>query len=279
MRLASFSIEGRDSFGIVTDSGVIDARRRLAPELFSLRATLAAERIEELTAFEHDPPDYALDEIVYQPVIPNPDKILCVGINYQAHIRETRREPPQHPWLFVRFANTLVGHGQPLLRPKVSNKFDFEGELAVVIGRRARYVHENDALHYVAGYSCFNDGSVRDFQMHSPLFTAGKNFPRSGALGPVLATADTLPDPSRLNLRTRVNGSVMQETGIDDLCFDVPALIAYCSTFTQLEPGDIIATPGGAGAFREPRVWLRPGDFVEVEIGGIGVLRNPVADE
>lgn len=281
MRLASFSIEGRDSFGIVTDSGVIDARRRLAPELFSLRATLAAERIEELTAFEHDPPDYALDEIVYQPVIPNPDKILCVGINYQAHIRETRREPPQHPWLFVRFANTLVGHGQPLLRPKVSNKFDFEGELAVVIGRRARYVHENDALHYVAGYSCFNDGSVRDFQMHSPLFTAGKNFPRSGALGPVLATADTLPDPSRLNLRTRVNGSVMQETGIDDLCFDVPALIAYCSTFTQLEPGDIIATgtPGGAGAFREPRVWLRPGDLVEVEIGGIGVLRNPVADE
>ncbi|MCC6203317.1 MAG: fumarylacetoacetate hydrolase family protein [Gammaproteobacteria bacterium] len=281
MHLASYTVGGHDSYGIVTADGIIDARRRLGPEFATLRAVLAAEWIDALAAFAAASPDYAIEQVAFLPVIPDPSKILCVGINYQAHIRETKREPPQHPWLFVRFANTLVGHGQPLLRPKVSTKYDFEGELAVVIGRRARYVPAAQALTHVAGYSCFNDGTIRDWQIHSPLFTAGKNFHRSGALGPVLATADAIPDPARLHLQTRLNGQVMQQSGIDDLCFDVPALIAYCSTFAQLEPGDIIATgtPGGAGAFRDPRVWLCPGDVVEVEISGIGVLRNPVADE
>lgn len=281
MHLASYTVTGRDGYGVVTERGIVDAGRRLGPEFPTLRSVLAAGRIADLAAFATEALDYTIEQVAFLPVIPDPGKIICVGINYQAHIRETKREPPEHPWLFVRFPNTLVGHGQPLLRPKVSTKFDFEGELAVVIGRRARYVPAAEALAYVAGYSCFNDGSIRDFQMHSPLFTPGKNFYRSGALGPVLATADALPDPSRLHLQTRLNGEVMQQTGIDDLCFDVPALIAYCSTFAQLEPGDIIATgtPGGAGAFRNPRVWLRPGDSVEVEISGIGVLRNPVIDE
>ncbi len=190
------------------------------------------------------------------------------------------REMPAHPWLFVRFAASQTGHGQALLRPPESPQFDYEGELAVIIGKPAHRVSAAAAMGYVAGYSCFNDGSVRDFQRHSSQFTAGKNFLRSGSLGPWLVTADEIPDPSTLSLQTRLNGQVMQAAGIDDLLFSVPALIEYITTFTRLEPGDVIATgtPGGVGVARQPPVFMTAGDVVEVEISGIGVLRNPVID-
>ena len=213
----------------------------------------------------------------------NPDanrKILCVGVNYRPHIEEMGREVPEHPVVSIRFPGSLVADGEPLIRPRVSEQFDFEGELAVVIGRRARHVSRADALAYIGGYCCFMDGSVRDWQRHTGQFTAGKNFERSGAIGPLVPASD-IPDPTTLELTTRGNGEVMQAGRVADLVFGIPELLEYCSTFTELQPGDVIATgtPGGVGAARKPPVWLRDGDLVEVEISSLGVLRNPVRDE
>ena len=207
-------------------------------------------------------------------------KILCVGVNYRPHIEEMGREIPDFPVVFTRFESSLVGPDEPVIRPQASEQLDFEGELAIIIGKPARHVARADALDYVAGYCCFLDGSVRDWQRHTGQFTAGKNFDRSGAIGPMVPAAD-IPDPAALELTTRVNGEIMQQGRIADLVFDIPVLIEYCSTFTELQPGDVIATgtPGGVGAARKPPVWLRDGDLVEVEISGIGVLRNPVRDE
>jgi 2-keto-4-pentenoate hydratase/2-oxohepta-3-ene-1,7-dioic acid hydratase in catechol pathway len=191
------------------------------------------------------------------------------------------RERPSHPVLFVRFHDSIVGHGQPLLLPPSSVQFDYEGELAVVIGKRARRVRKEQALDYVAGYACFNDGSIRDFQRHSQQFTPGKNFHHSGSFGPWLVTTEEVPDPSKLTLTTRLNGQVVQHESVGELCFDIPQLIEYCSTWAELQPGDVIVTgtPGGVGAGRTPPLWMRNGDNVEVEISGIGVLRNPVVAE
>ena len=213
----------------------------------------------------------------------NPDtnrKILCVGVNYRPHIEEMGREIPSHPVVFIRFPGSLVEDGEALLRPRVSEQFDFEGELAIVIGKTARHVARADAYEYIGGYCCFMDGSVRDWQRHTGQFTAGKNFERSGAIGPMVSAA-SIPDPTLLELVTRVNGEVMQQGRIADLVFDIPSLIEYCSTFTELVPGDVIATgtPGGVGAARKPPVWLRDGDLVEVEITGLGALRNAVRDD
>ncbi len=203
-----------------------------------------------------------------------------MGVNYRPHIEEMGREIPEHPVVFVRFPGSLVNAGEAMLRPRVSEQYDFEGELAIVIGKAARHVSRADAYDYVGGYCCFMDGSVRDWQRHTGQFTAGKNFERSGAIGPMVPAAQ-IQDPTALELTTRVNGKVMQRGRISELVFDIPALVEYCSTFTELRPGDIIATgtPGGVGAARKPPVWLRDGDTVEVEISGLGVLSNPVRDE
>ncbi len=211
----------------------------------------------------------------------NPGKILCVGVNYRPHIEEMGREMPDYPVVFTRFAQSLVGDGEPIVRPSVSRQYDFEGELAVVIGRRGRHIGRDDAHAYIAGYCCFMDGSIRDWQSHTPQFIAGKNFDRSGAIGPRLVPADEVGDTARLELTTRVNGEVMQHGFVADLVFDIPALIEYCSTFTELRPGDVIATgtPGGVGAARTPPRWLEPGDTVEVDISSVGTLRNPVIAE
>ena len=181
-------------------------------------------------------------------------KILCVGVNYRPHIEEMGREIPDYPVVFVRFPGSQVGHGQAVIRPVASEKFDFEGELAIVIGKSARHVKRADGLDYIAGYCCFMDGSVRDWQKHTMQFTPGKNFAKSGSMGPWLVTRDEIPDPKSLALTTRVNGVLMQEGQVADLIFDIPALIEYCSTFTELLPGDVIATgtPGGVGAARTP---------------------------
>ena len=280
MRLVSFERNGRPGFGIVTRDGVIDAGARLAGRLRGLREALASGALPELAGLSGAAPDFGLDDLTFAPVIPDAAaKLLCVGINYLPHIKEMGRERPPRPVLFVRFGDSVVGHGQPLVKPRESEQFDYEGELAVVIGKRARRVSRDRALDYVAGYSCFNDGSVRDYQRHSNQFTPGKNFHASGSFGPWLVTTDEIADPRKLTLTTRLNGAVMQQESVGELCFDVPQLIEYCSTWTQLEPGDVIVTgtPGGVGAGREPPVWMKPGDTVEVEISGIGTLRNPVA--
>jgi 2-keto-4-pentenoate hydratase/2-oxohepta-3-ene-1,7-dioic acid hydratase in catechol pathway len=280
MRLVSFERKGRRGFGVVVGDGVVDAAPRLAGKPSGLREALAAGPSAELDRLANAAPDFGLAEIAFAPVIPDAAaKVICVGINYVPHMKEMGRERPERPVLFVRFIDSIVGHGHPLLLPRESEQLDYEGELAVVIGKRARRVSRERALDYVAGYSCFNDGSVRDYQRHSQQFTPGKNFHASGAFGPWLVTADEIPDPRKLTLTTRLNGTVMQHESVGELCFDVPQLIEYCSTFAQLEAGDVIVTgtPGGVGAGRKPPVWMKQGDIVEVEITGIGTLRNPVA--
>lgn len=282
MRLISFEHDGRASYGLSVPGGVIDAGQRLAGEFPGLRDVLAAGALNVLRGMQGMPADLSSNDVQFLPPIPDAAaKILCVGVNYMPHIREMGRERPQHPVIFVRFQNSLVGHGRPLVRPNASEQFDFEGELAVVIGRRARHVKRDDALSYVAGYSCFNDGSVRDFQRHGLQWTPGKNFVQSGSFGPWLLTTDEQTDPTRFRLRTLLNGQTVQDESVAELCFDIPQLIEYCSTWTTLEPGDVIATgtPGGVGAGRTPPLWMKPGDTVEVEIDGIGVLSNPVLDE
>lgn len=282
MKIASYRDGNRNTYGVVVEGGVVDVGRRLAGRYPTLRAVLAAGALEEVAkASRGQAPDRRLEEIAFLPVIPDPEKIICIGINYAAHAREGGRELPTHPPVFARFANSQVGHLQPMIKPRVSDRLDFEGELAAVIGKGGRHIPAERALTHVAGYACYNEGSVRDWQRHSIQWTAGKNFPGTGGFGPWMVTADELPDPSKLTLVTRLNGDEMQRSGTDDLIFGVPALIAYCSTFTVLEPGDVIVTgtPSGVGLFREPPVFMKPGDVVEVEISGIGVLRNPVVAE
>jgi 2-keto-4-pentenoate hydratase/2-oxohepta-3-ene-1,7-dioic acid hydratase in catechol pathway len=278
MRLASFERRGRPGFGIVVGDGVVDLAARFAGKANSLREVLASVGSRDLERLAGSALDFGVDEVAFAPVIPDAAKLLCVGINYMPHIREMGRERPEHPVIFVRFNDSIVGHGQPLLAPRESEQFDYEGELAVVIGKRARRVGRERALDYVAGYSCFNDGSMRDYQRHTTQFTPGKNFHASGAFGPWLVTTDEIPDPRKLTLTTRLNGAVMQHESVGELCFDVAQLIEYCSTFAQLEAGDVIVTgtPGGVGAGRKPPVWMKPGDSVEVEIDGIGTLRNSI---
>ncbi len=281
MRVASFEHDGTAGFGLATDGGIIDAGARLGGRFSDLRDVLrqgALGRLEELSGLAAD---FSADDIGYLPVIPNASKVLCVGINYMGHIKETGRDMPHHPVLFTRFADSFVGHGRPMIRPRVSTDFDYEGELAVIMGKRAWHVSREQALDYVAGYTCCNEGSIRDFQFHSIQFTAGKNFFQSGSLGPWMVTRDEQPDPAAFHLRTLLNGEVLQDAPVSDLCFDVPSLIEYCSIWTPLEPGDVIVTgtPGGVGRVRKPPIWMKPGDVVEIDIRGVGMLRNTIADE
>jgi 2-keto-4-pentenoate hydratase/2-oxohepta-3-ene-1,7-dioic acid hydratase in catechol pathway len=275
MRLASYRTGGESSFGIVSGSSILDLKRRTG--MHSLRELLAnPTRITETGTA-----DWAIGDVTFEPVIPDPGKIICVGLNYHEHIVESGRAQPEKPVLFARYPATQVGHDQPIVRPAVSAQLDFEGELAVVIGTRGRHIAVENALRHVAGYACYNDASVRDWQAHTAQYLPGKNFLATGAFGPWLVTADEIPDPTALTLETRLNGAVMQHTTVDLMINPIPELIAYCSTFLPLEPGDVIVTgtPGGVGARRTPPVWMKPGDVVEVEVSTIGVLRNEIVEE
>lgn len=281
MKLASFAYEGRQSYGVVIGDAIIDIGRRLEGQCPSLRAAIASLGRDGLGRMaERSSADLALGAVTLLPPIPDPDKIICIGLNYRDHAREAGMKIPENMSLFSRLTNTLVGHAAPMLWPKVSRDFDYEGELGVIISRAGRHIAERDALDHVFGYTCFNDGSIRDYQLKHSV-TAGKNFPATGGCGPWIVTADEIPDPSRLTLTTRVNGHVVQHKGTDDMIFGVPAIVEYLSRWTMLRPGDLIATgtPEGVGFARKPPLWLKPGDVVEVEISGIGVLRNPIAAE
>jgi 2-keto-4-pentenoate hydratase/2-oxohepta-3-ene-1,7-dioic acid hydratase in catechol pathway len=276
MKLMSFRRpDGTASWGIAVADGVIDCAG-IAPRLRD-----GLTKMDVVATAAKSPATFAYDAIAYLPVVPDPDKILCIGLNYATHIAEGGREPPKKPMIFVRFPNSQVGHLQPLVRPKASHNFDFEGELVVVIGQTCRHVPREKAFDVIAGYSCYNDGSIRDWQRHTGQFTPGKNFYQSGGFGPYLITKDEVGDITEKELITRLNGEVMQHAPINDLLFDIPALIEYCSTFTQLEPGDVIVTgtTGGVGYARTPPVWMKPGDTIEIEVTGVGVLRNTVIDE
>jgi 2-keto-4-pentenoate hydratase/2-oxohepta-3-ene-1,7-dioic acid hydratase in catechol pathway len=279
MKLATYSTARGASYGAVTDQGIVDLGRRLT-RFADLRSLIANGGLVEAAKLLSQPPDHKLSEVTWLPVIPNPDKIVCVGLNYEEHRVETGREKTEQPALFLRVAESQVGHGQPMLRPRESVQLDFEAEIALVIGRPGRRIAQKDAWRHIAGYSCYNDGSVREWQRHTVQWTAGKNFARTGAFGPWMVTADEIPPDTELTLSCRLNGERMQHATTAQMIFRIPKLIEYISAFTTLLPGDVIVTgtPGGVGARRTPPVWMKPGDRVEVEIDKVGVLANTIAD-
>jgi 2-keto-4-pentenoate hydratase/2-oxohepta-3-ene-1,7-dioic acid hydratase in catechol pathway len=278
MKLLSFAHQGKDYFGAVSGDGIVTLNDKVGQP--NLRAALAAGAMDAMRRAAKDvSPDRKLADVKFLPVIPNPNKILCAGVNYRSHAAEVGRELPKQPSMFVRFTDTLVGHEGEMIRPTVSDNFDFEGELTLVIGKGGRHVKAERALDHVAGYTCFVDGSVRDYQKFS--VTSGKNFPGTGPLGPWLVTTDEIPDPSKLTLTTRLNGTQVQHSPTSQLIYSIPQIIAFCSDFTTLSPGDVIATgtPEGVGHSRKPPLWMKAGDTLEAEITGIGTLRTRIVDE
>ncbi|MEZ5559933.1 MAG: fumarylacetoacetate hydrolase family protein [Pseudomonadales bacterium] len=269
---------GQSTFGYVTSdgAGVVDVGSRC--EFADLKSAIAADVLGRLAERCGDKADLPLRHVRYLPPIGNPDKILCVGLNYRAHQAETGRGGEPFPTIFVRFANAQVGHDQPMVRPRESETLDFEGEIAVVIGKPGRRIDRTQAMDYIAGYSIYNDGSVREYQRQTSQFTPGKNFIGTGPFGPWMMTPDEVGDPYRMKLETRLNGEVMQSATADQMVFDFADIISYCSTFTELMPGDVLVTgtPAGVGAARTPPVFMDEGDVVEVEVTPIGVLRNAV---
>lgn len=282
MKLVSFHLNNRPGYGAVVGDRVVDLSSYLAdvPDLASLIASpdKLAQAKKLVTASEGE---LVLADLSLSPVIPAPGKIICVGINYVAHAEEAGRKVGQHPVIFQRFAETLQAHDAPLVRPKVSEEFDFEAELAVVIGKGGSHIAPENAMDHVAGYTCFNDASVRDWQFHTHQYGMGKTFRSTGALGPWLVTADEIADYRDLQIRGILNGEQMQEGNLSELAFDIPHLISYVSQALDWNPGDILATgtPSGIGFKRNPPIFLKPGDIFEVTISQIGTLRNPVIDE
>jgi 2-keto-4-pentenoate hydratase/2-oxohepta-3-ene-1,7-dioic acid hydratase in catechol pathway len=279
MKIISFRDLNGESFGIVDDNGgIVDVGRKSSYP--SLRAALKADALDELAEIGAKVvSEYIMDDIELLPVIPNPDKIICAGLNYKDHAEQFTDEIPENVTLFSRLNNTLVAHGDPIVRPQVSTNFDFEGELALIIGKGGRHIAESDVLSHIVGYTCFLDGSIRDYQRHS--LTAGKNFHRTGPLGPWMVTADEIPDPTKLELTTRLNNKVVQKCTMDLMIYSIPEIVSYISDFTPLVPGDVIATgtPAGVGNVRSPKLFMKAGDTIEVEISKIGTLRNTVIDE
>lgn len=280
MRLSTVKIAGRTTWGVIEGETFRDAGAALAGRYADLKAAVTAG-FEGVADAAQTAAAFPLSEIEWLPVIPNPDKILCVGLNYEMHRKETGRAEVENPTIFARYSNSQTGHLKPIIRPKVSTELDYEGELAVIIGKPGRYISREDALHHIAGFACYNDGSVRDYQRHTHQFTPGKNFPDTGAFGPWMMTPDELGPLDALRIQTRLNGEVVQDATFAQMIFDIARQIEYCSSFTRLEAGDVIAsgTPGGVGAKRNPPLWMKPGDIVEVEIDRLGTLRNPITDE
>lgn len=284
-RLATYSIDGATRYGAVTDSGIVDLSARFGTDYPTLREAIAAGALVRLAdAAGSRVPDHALDAITWLPPIPQPEKIICVGVNYPDRNAEYRdgQNAPKYPSLFMRTSRSFVGHDTPLTRPRASHQLDYEGEVVLIIGKAGRHIAERNALHHVAAVTLCNEGSVRDWLRHAKFnVTQGKNFDSSGSLGPWIVPYGNEAQIADVRLTTRVNGELRQDDRTSRLIFPFRYLISYISTFTTLVPGDIIVTgtPTGAGARFDPPRYLKPGDIIEVEADGIGCLRNGVADE
>ncbi len=276
MKIVRYRHEDGLRTGLLAADRVIDAAD-VAPALGNLAMALTGEGRRRLgAALSLTAPATDIAQLALAAPLADGARIFCIGLNYKTHVSETGRDLPAQPSVFLRTPESVVGPGAAMVRPTASDCFDFEGELAVVIGRAGHRVAEADALAHVGGYTCFNDGSLRDFQKFS--VTAGKNFDSSGAIGPWIVTSDEIPDPAALSLTTRLNGVEVQRSATDLLIYPIPRLISYISQFSRLRPGDVIATgtPAGVGARRTPPLWMKPGDVVEVDVSGIGTLRNPI---
>ena len=282
MKLISYERGDIRGFGmVVAGDRVVDLGKATGGRYPNLKSVLEAGALDALREFASRAPDFALADVALLPVIPDPGKIWCAGLNYGDHVQETGRQITEQPVFFLRVADSQVGHGVPIPRPAESVKLDYEGEIAVIIGKSGRRIAEADAWSHIAGYACYNDGSVRDWQMHTSQWGPGKNFWRTGAFGPWMVTADEIPAGTLMTLVTRLNGAEVQRATSDLMIHGIARQIAYASTVAPLRPGDVIVTgtPGGVGAKRNPPLWMKAGDVVEVEVDRIGVLRNPVVDE
>lgn len=285
MRWLSFERNGKATWGIVkgegAGAGVVDVGA-IEAGLPDLRAAIASGRLAAIgAAAAARSIDVPLADVRYLPVITNPEKILCAGLNYRAHQEETGRGGEPFPTIFVRFAAAQVAHGEDMWRPKESDRLDFEGEIALIIGKAGRRIPKDGWREYVAGFAPYNDGSVRDWQRQTSQFTPGKNFARTGGFGPWMMTPDEIGDLDAMEITTRLNGEVMQNSRSSLLVFGFGDLLAYCSTFTELVPGDVIVTgtPGGVGSARNPPLFMKHGDRIEIEVKPIGTLVNNVVDE
>lgn len=282
MKLISFEYEGRASYGAVIDNSVIDLGKQFGELAPDLKALIAKGLIQKAAALvEGKRGALSLSDVKLLPVIPNPEQIFCIGLNYGDHVRETGKQVTEQPMIFLRVPASQVGHRADIIRPPESERLDYEGEIAVVIGRGGRRITEQDAWDHIAGYSCYNDGSIRDWQTATSQWTPGKNFWRTGSFGPWMVTADEIKPNQKMTLVTRLNGQDMQRATTDMMIHSIPKQIAYISTFVPLLPGDVIVTgtPGGVGTKRNPQVFMKHGDVVEIEVDAIGILRNGVADE
>jgi acylpyruvate hydrolase len=285
MRLVNFRLDGRAGTALQKKDGSLVGRYADDPKYPGSIADLVVRGGEALASAGRSlEGGLALEggRIEYLPPFPTPPKIICLGLNYADHAAEGGFKPPSYPTIFARFASSLVGHGAPLIRPRVSTQFDYEGELVAVVGRGGRHISREAALDHICGYSIFNDASVRDFQMKTPQWTVGKNFDGTGAFGPAFVTADELPrGAAGLSLQTRLNGKVMQSASTTQMIFDVVTTVALITEALTLEAGDVLVmgTPSGIGMARTPQVFMKAGDVCEIEIEGLGILRNPIADE
>ena len=282
MKLISFLLHNTSHYGIVQDDKVLNLSPILGAQAPDLKTLIAKKLLSEAAkTLQQHTPDLNYADLHLLPVIPNPNKIICVGLNYGEHVRETGRELTENPALFVRMSESQVGHGQDIVRPPESHRLDYEGEIAIVIGEGGRRISETDSWKHIFGYACYNDGSIRDWQVSTTQWTAGKNFWHTGGFGPWMVTADEIQPNQKMSLVTRLNGQEMQRATTDMMIHNIPRQIAYISTFIPLEPGDVIVTgtPGGVGNKRNPQVFMKPGDVVEIEVDAIGILRNTIRDE
>ncbi|QSY98012.1 fumarylacetoacetate hydrolase family protein (plasmid) [Rhizobium bangladeshense] len=282
MQFVSYTRLGHAGFGVRVEGGIVDLTGKLGIGVVTLKQAIEADLLGAAQTFVTGRgPEFTEADIALLPVIPDAGKILCVGLNYETHRAETKRPDAKYPTIFTRFADTQIAQRQPILKPRVSDHLDYEAELAVVIGRGGRYIPEASALDHVAGYACYNDATIRDWQRHTFQFTPGKNFPATGAFGPQLVTPEEIGDYTKLKITGRLNGQVMQDATLADLIFPIATLISYCSSFTPLQPGDVIltGTPGGVGDRRDPPIFMKPGDVFEVDIPGVGLLVSPIGQE
>jgi len=280
MKLSSYRTAQGASYGIVTAKGIVDLKRYLGNQYPDLKSLIAGNAFPQAVQYAGAAPDYQASDVIWLPVITNPDKIVCVGLNYQEHVAETGRDNTEQPAIFLRLPESQIGHKQPIVRPRESKNLDFEAEIAVIIGTPGRRISQQNAYKHVAGYSFYNDGSVRDWQRHTIQWTAGKNFAQTGGFGPWMVTADEIPPGTKMTLSCRLNGKEMQHATTEQMIFKIPKIIEYVSAWTTLQPGDVLVTgtPGGVGARRNPPVWMKPGDKVEIEIDKVGILENSIAD-
>ena len=283
MKLISFEHNGQASYGAVVEGDrIVDLKPLLGDKASDLKSLIAANLQAEAAAAAAQATAFlAMSDVDLLPVIPNPGQIFCIGLNYGEHVRETGKQITESPVIFMRVNDSQVAHGKDIVRPPESHRLDYEGEIAIIIGKGGRRISEADSWEHIAGYACYNDGSVRDWQLHTSQWAPGKNFWRTGGFGPWMVTADEIAPDQQMTLITRLNGQEMQRATTDMMLHSIPRQIAYISAFIPLQPGDVIVTgtPGGVGNKRTPQVFMKPGDVCEIEVDAIGVLRNGIRDE